>query len=88
MDGTHAPLATRANLQAMAEDDPVASLAEAIREAVVECAIATHEDARLQGLCFEGAWEAALSAMRALDVASIAQAPRTPRSRSRILDRE
>jgi hypothetical protein len=57
-------------------DDSIAALAGRIREAVVECAVAAHEDARLQGLCLEGAWEAAVSAMRALDVASLARTGR------------
>jgi hypothetical protein len=47
-------------------------LAERVRAALVERALAAHEDARLQGLCMEGAWEAAVSAMRALDVTALA----------------
>jgi hypothetical protein len=49
------------------------ALPEKVRAALIECALAAHEDARLQGLCMEGAWEAAVSAMRALDVAALAR---------------
>ena len=50
-----------------------AELAERVRAALLEHALAAHEDARLQGLCMEGAWEAAVSAMRALDVEALAR---------------
>lgn len=43
-------------------------LAEAIRDALVAHAILAFEDAGLQGLCCEGAWEAAVSAMRRIDM--------------------
>jgi hypothetical protein len=48
-----------------------AELAERVRAALLERALAAHEDARLQGLCMEGAWEAAVSAMRALNVEAL-----------------
>ena len=43
-------------------------LAEAVRAACVEAALRGYEDAMMSGLCREGAWEAAVSAMRMLDV--------------------
>jgi hypothetical protein len=50
--------------------------AERLRQALIDCGTAAHEDARLQGLCCEGAWEAAVSAMRALDLTPwVAPAP-------------
>ena len=52
-----------------------AELAERVRMALIERALAAHEDARLQGLCMEGAWEAAVSAMRALDVEALTPRP-------------
>ncbi|HTV19000.1 MAG TPA: hypothetical protein VMG12_10025 [Polyangiaceae bacterium] len=55
-----------------AVDAASADLAERVRTALIERALQAHEDARLQGLCMEGAWEAAVSAMRALDVAALA----------------
>ena len=48
-------------------------LAERVRAALLERALAAHEDARLQGLCMEGAWEAAVSAMQALDLTALAR---------------
>jgi len=50
-----------------------AELAERVRAALLERALAAHEDARLQGLCMEGAWEAAVSAVRAFDVTALAR---------------
>jgi hypothetical protein len=44
------------------------ALAERVRAAVVAAALAGYEDAAMQGLCAEGAWEAAVSAMRRLDL--------------------
>jgi hypothetical protein len=43
-------------------------LAERVRAALVGEALAAYEDAAVQGLCCEGAWEVAVAAMRALDL--------------------
>jgi hypothetical protein len=48
-------------------------LVEAIRSALVERAIAAFEDAAVQGLCCEGAWEAAVSAMRQIDLGPLVE---------------
>ena len=48
---------------------------ESIRRALIEAARAAYEDAGIQGLCEEGRWEAAVSAMRALDLAPFARDP-------------
>ena len=42
--------------------------AEAVRGALIEAALDAYEDAGLSGLCAEGRWEAAVAAMRSLDV--------------------
>jgi hypothetical protein len=47
----------------------VRGLAEIVRNACVAAALDGHESAALSGLCNEGAWEAALSAIRRLDLA-------------------
>ena len=39
-------------------------VAEQVRAALLQSALAAYEDAALQGLCCEGAWEVAVSAMR------------------------
>lgn len=46
-------------------------LAEVIRRACVSAAIEGYERAAISGLCHEGAWEAAVSAMRMLDLAAL-----------------
>lgn len=50
-------------------------LAEAIRSALLETAVRAYEDAGVQGLCAEGRWEAAVSAIRRLDLRSLASTP-------------
>ncbi len=57
----------------MSDETDRGQLAERVRAALLECALAAHEDARLQGLCMDGAWEAAVSAMCALDVVAVAR---------------
>jgi hypothetical protein len=60
--------------------DPV-EIAEQVRRALIERALAAYDDAALQGLCCEGAWEAAVAAMRRFDVAHMlprGQSPRMP----------
>ncbi|HEX6038446.1 hypothetical protein [Longimicrobium sp.] len=54
-----------------APSDPRA-LAESIRRALIAAGEAAYEDAGIQGLCAEGRWEAAVSAMRAIDVERLA----------------
>lgn len=46
-------------------------IAEAVRCACVEAALTAYEDAQVRGLCREGAWEAAIEAVRTLDIASL-----------------
>ena len=46
-------------------------LAEAIRQACIQAALAGYEDAGISGLCHEGAWECAIDAIRSLDMNAI-----------------
>lgn len=46
-------------------------IAEATRQACIEAALAGYESAAISGLCHEGAWENAISAMRRLDLEDI-----------------
>jgi len=56
----------------MAEEDRLRlELARAVRDACVRAALEGCEDARMAGLCWEGAWEAAIGAVQALDVERI-----------------
>jgi hypothetical protein len=63
----------RLSHQAMnAETSSDPNLAEAIRQALLEAARKAYDDARMQGLCAEGAVEVACGAMRALDLSAFA----------------
>ena len=46
-------------------------IAEATRQACIKAALEGYESAAISGLCHEGAWENAISAMRRLDLESI-----------------
>ena len=49
----------------------MSGLAERVRAACVETALKAYEEAGVQGLCAEGRWEVAVSAMRTLDLAPL-----------------
>lgn len=46
-------------------------LAVAVQAACIEAALAGYERAAISGLCHEGAWEAAISAIRMLDLPAV-----------------
>ncbi len=48
-------------------------VAELIRAACVHAALEGYEQAGMDGLCHEGAWEAAIDAMRSLNLERILQ---------------
>lgn len=48
---------------------------ELVREACAEAAVRGYEDASFRGLCHEGAWEAAVSAIRRVDLGGLGAAP-------------
>lgn len=49
-------------------DTETQEVAERVRAALVRAALAAYEDAAMRGLCCEGAWEAAVAAVRGLDL--------------------
>jgi hypothetical protein len=49
----------------------LAQLAEAVREACIATALEAHEQAGISGLCQEGRWEAAIEAVRSLDLSAL-----------------
>ena len=49
-------------------------LAEAVRAACIKAALEAYEEGGVLGLCAEGRWEYAISALRQLDVAAVAAA--------------
>ena len=49
----------------------VENLAQRIRDACLETVLQAYEDAGIQGLCAEGRWEAAVDALRTVDLAPL-----------------
>jgi hypothetical protein len=47
------------------------NLAETVRGACLDAALLAYEDAGIRGLCAEGRWEAAVDAIRDLDLAGV-----------------
>jgi hypothetical protein len=52
-------------------DMDLQDLAKRIRQACLEAVVQAYEDAGVQGLCEEGRWEAAVSALRAVELAPL-----------------
>jgi hypothetical protein len=46
-------------------------LAKRIRDACLEAVLQAYEDAGVQGLCAEGRWEAAVGALKAVELAPL-----------------
>lgn len=46
-------------------------LAQAVRDACVQAARDGYQNAAIAGLCHEGAWEAAISAIQMLDLSAV-----------------
>lgn len=57
-----------------------ADLPEKIRAACIQAALDGYENAAISGLCAEGAFEAAISAIRMLDVDAVADNKTEPES--------
>lgn len=55
-------------------DETSLRVAEALKRACIEAALAAYEDAKMRGLCHEGAWECAIEALRSLDAEALAAA--------------
>jgi hypothetical protein len=49
----------------------VEDLAKRIRDACLEAVLQAYEDAGVQGLCAEGRWEAAVGALKTLELAPL-----------------
>jgi len=54
-----------------AEREQLRRVAEAVRDACLQAAIAGYEEAGWSGLCAEGRWELALDRIRALDLEAL-----------------
>jgi hypothetical protein len=53
-------------------------LAKQIRQRCVEAALQAYEDAGMQGLCADGRWEAAISALRTVELAPLLRELKQP----------
>jgi hypothetical protein len=53
----------------------VSSAAESVRAACLDAATRAYEDAGIRGLCPEGRWEAAIAAVRHLDISHVIEPP-------------
>jgi hypothetical protein len=58
----------------ISEISALAQLAERVRAALIEHALAAYADAGVRGLCAQGAWEAAVGALRSLDLDPLCRA--------------
>lgn len=56
-------------------------LAAAVREACLKAALDAYEDSGAMGLCVEGRWEAAISAVQRLDLERVAATLPEPESK-------
>jgi len=56
------------------------SFAERVRNACITTALEAHDRAALSGLCQEGAWEAAIDAVRHLDLGPLLSVPEITRN--------
>lgn len=59
----------------MSERTDTRSLVETLRAACLKAALAAYEDAGIRGLCAEGRWEAALAAIRLVDLSDVLEPP-------------
>jgi hypothetical protein len=59
----------------MSQRTSTPSLVETVRAACVEAAVTAYEDAGIRGLCAEGRWEAALAAIRHVNLSDVLEPP-------------
>ncbi|HEY9465875.1 MAG TPA: hypothetical protein VIR54_22425 [Vicinamibacterales bacterium] len=57
------------------QTDTPSIVLEAVRAACVNAALGAYEDAGIRGLCADGRWEAALAAIRHVDLSGMLDAP-------------
>jgi hypothetical protein len=65
------PKSQKVNLTSLGKNMDLEDLAKRIRERCIEAALQAYEDAGIQGLCAEGRWEAAISALRTVELAPL-----------------
>jgi hypothetical protein len=57
------------------QTDTPSIVLETVRAACLNAALAAYEDAGIRGLCADGRWEAALAAIRHVDLSGVLEAP-------------
>jgi len=60
-------------------------LAKRIRDRCIEATLQAYEDAGIQGLCAEGRWEAAVSALRTVELAPLLRELKARQQTSRLM---
>ena len=73
-EGRDGRIGTRLPCRQCAEAD--LPLVERVRHLLLQTALEAYDDAALRGLCAEGAWEAAVSALRQADLSEVLIPPR------------
>jgi hypothetical protein len=66
--------------------DDTSILVEAVRAACLDAAVLAYEDAGIRGLCADGRWEAAVAAIRQLDLSHMLERNRAGRDHQRRAD--
>lgn len=61
--------------ESVSDSAEMKNLAETVREACIQAAIRGYENAAMSGLCAEGAFESAISAIRMLDLSEVGKSP-------------
>jgi hypothetical protein len=59
----------------MSQQNDSPSLVERVRAICLNAALAAYEDAGIRGLCAEGRWEAALTAIRHVNLSDVLEPP-------------
>jgi hypothetical protein len=59
----------------MSQRTDTPSLVKTVRAACLNAALAAYEDAGIHGICAEGRWEAALAAIRHVDLSDVLEPP-------------
>lgn len=54
-----------------AEDERALRIATAVKFECLRAAVESYDDARIRGLCQEGAWDLAMDALKSIDIAAI-----------------
>ena len=68
---TGRPKSQKVNVTSLRKNMDLEDLAKRIRERCIEAALQAYEDGGIQGLCAEGRWEAAVGALKTVELAPL-----------------